>query len=569
MAALTLFLPSMVFASQPTAIDPIGTNIADNSGTVYMIATENGQTVRRPYTSAGAFLSYGFNSWSGVSGAGAEDLALPIGSFVPPRDGKVICSDRGSDNGTCYLITDDKKAGFTSAAVFANLGFSFAQAGHGDVSWMSSAGNIDNAASAHSFGVLVNNSGTIQLVGDGGLLGIPDLATLESWGYSLADVVPANSADKILSQTGVMTGRKPGELDPVVPPSSAVLTVISPSGGEQWAIGSTQTVKWSAPASVSLVYLTLSPYVACLYQNPRCMIAEINPYPIAASVPNTGNFNWVISAMASDGRSISPGQYLLNVSASDGSLSGRSAAPFTITNPATANTPVISNLSPSSGPVGTQVTITGSGFTATGNTIQFDIYSFINVPATNNGSSLTFYVPSTLYYNNCQPGNVCPNIARMTTVGDYAVSVSNNNGTSNAMTFTVSSSASSGSSFGSSTSTPVLSKLNPSSGPVDTMVTITGSGFTPTGNKVKFGNQGSESDPNYSLNSPDGTTVVFPVPSTNYSSCWYAVPACKFPTQLTQPGAYEVSVINANGTSNAVTFTVTAGMTYNPGNPTY
>ncbi len=99
--------------------------------------------------------------------------------------------------------------------------------------------------------------------------------------------------------------------------------------------------------------------------------------------------------------------------------------------------------------------------------------------------------------------------------------------------------------------------LSPTSGPAGTQVTITGSGFTPTGNKVKFGNLGSEDNPSYSLNSSDGTTLVFAVPLSNYASCWFLTRfKCYRPIKLTQPGIYPVSVINASGTSNAIDFTV-------------
>lgn len=214
-AASTVLMSLAPFAAQAAA-HAEGTNIKASDGTVYMII--GGQ--RRPYTSAGAFLSYGFNSWSSVVDANADDLALPVGSFIPPQDGKIICSDRGADKGTCYLITGGQKAGFTSAAVFTGLGFSFARSQMGDVSWMTSTTNIDNTTAAHRPGVLVNNNGTVYLVGATGLLGIPDIATFNSWGYSFADVVVANAADKAMSQTGVMAARTAGQLSPTALTSS-------------------------------------------------------------------------------------------------------------------------------------------------------------------------------------------------------------------------------------------------------------------------------------------------------------------------------------------------------------
>jgi hypothetical protein len=209
-AALTgaVFSPNAVLA----APHGIGINVKTSDGTIFMI-TASGQ--RRPYTSAGAFLSYGYNSFGSVVEATAEDLVLPIGSFIPPQDGKIICSDRGADKGTCYLITLGKKAGFTSAAVFHGLGFQFSRATYGDVSFMDSAGLIGTANEAHRPGVLVNNAGTVSLVGPDGLLGIPTVSTFESWGYSFADVVPANSYDVVKAQIGVMNARTAGALSPL------------------------------------------------------------------------------------------------------------------------------------------------------------------------------------------------------------------------------------------------------------------------------------------------------------------------------------------------------------------
>src|SRR3989344_7928325 len=103
---------------------------------------------------------------------------------------------------------------------------------------------------------------------------------------------------------------------------------------------------------------------------------------------------------------------------------------------------------------------------------------------------------------------------------------------------------------------PIIDSLSPSAGPKGTSITIIGSGFTLTGNKIKFGNLGSENNPQYSLYSYSGTTLTFTVPYSNYLACWYSFPRCMVPAKITQPGSYQVSVINANGQSNAVTFTV-------------
>jgi hypothetical protein len=115
------------------------TNVAAPDGTVYRI--ENG--TRYPYTSAGAFLSYGFNTWGAVVPATTGDMALPVATyrpsgstqqttyFIPPRNGSLI-----NDKGTIYLITNGTRVGFANAQSFLELGYSFSNAQPGDTSFM-------------------------------------------------------------------------------------------------------------------------------------------------------------------------------------------------------------------------------------------------------------------------------------------------------------------------------------------------------------------------------------------------------------------------------------------------
>src|SRR4051812_29210655 len=95
-----------------------------SDGTVWFITSD---MQRRPFTSAGAFLSYGFLSFSQVKTADANVTALPSGAFIAPADGKIFCATetKGSDvKGECSLITGGQKAAFTSAEVFTGQGFS-------------------------------------------------------------------------------------------------------------------------------------------------------------------------------------------------------------------------------------------------------------------------------------------------------------------------------------------------------------------------------------------------------------------------------------------------------------
>lgn len=231
---------AMILASVPmasAAVHPAGTNVVSN-GTVYWI---NASGQKQAYTSAGAFLSYGFNSWSNVVAASAEDLALPSGPFVPPMDGSLI-----NDNGTVYLMTNGMRAGFTSAANFTGLGYSFANVIDGDTSFLVSAPNINTTAMAHSVGTLVNQSGTVYLMTTAGKMGIPSLSVFNSWGYSFSKVVPANSYDAAIGMnSGIMQARVAGQLNPtgtvvVTPPSGSVSVGISSDNPASRAVVSTE-----------------------------------------------------------------------------------------------------------------------------------------------------------------------------------------------------------------------------------------------------------------------------------------------------------------------------------------
>ena len=103
------------------------------------------------------------------------------------------------------------------------------------------------------------------------------------------------------------------------------------------------------------------------------------------------------------------------------------------------NTVTIESLSPVSGPVGTTVTISGSGFTAN-NKVLLDG----NVGATNTHVSLLSNGKQTLIFTipsavgpNCKPDQACPQYMRLVTPATYQITVENENGTSSALSFAV------------------------------------------------------------------------------------------------------------------------------------
>lgn len=111
--------------------------------------------------------------------------------------------------------------------------------------------------------------------------------------------------------------------------------------------------------------------------------------------------------------------------------------------PPVIDAPVITSISPSSGAVGSYVTVYGSGFSSR-NTVVFGSNGSVPKVVSSNGTSLTFRVPDNLvpacYY--ATPACAIGLIYRQTTPGAYAIAITNERGTSNTFNFTVSSTTS-------------------------------------------------------------------------------------------------------------------------------
>lgn len=101
----------------------------------------------------------------------------------------------------------------------------------------------------------------------------------------------------------------------------------------------------------------------------------------------------------------------------------------------TSGQTTITSISPVSGRVGTQVIITGSGFNTYDNTVRFGIGGTMHVPSYN-GNTIYFTIPSYVSQCDVMPGTQCF-YAQPVSAGQYQVSVSNGNNTSNQLTFTV------------------------------------------------------------------------------------------------------------------------------------
>ncbi len=231
---------------------------------------------------------------------------------------------------------------------------------------------------------------------------------------------------------------------------------------------------------------------------------------------------------------------------------------FTITASAPQNqSPVIQSLSPTSGPVGTAVTVQGSGFSSN-NTVLFDNQAIAQQVYSPDGQTLSFTVPIA-YISNCSTSE-CTNVIRNIADGVHTVTIANNSGTSNAGTFTLTSQV------GVSQSAPAIQSLSPSSGPIGITVTVYGSGFTANSNSVLLSAAGSDINSAILHNetiasnvSSNGTSLSFTIPVSACSSLLTPTdtPYC-YQVSLSVGSEYLISVANENGTSNALPFMVTA-----------
>jgi len=229
-----------------------------------------------------------------------------------------------------------------------------------------------------------------------------------------------NYAVGVSSQISVKQASTPTPT-PIQPPTpQPSLTVLSPNGGETWAVGSTHAVNWSSNAG-NIVSPNVGLYLTDSLGH--------NAIQIASTVLPNGTYNWTIPS------NIGVGGYKISAYLSwtgpgaGGAIHDDSDAPFTIVNfssvqnnpppviTTTTVAPSITSLSPNSGPAGTVVTITGANFGTSNSVVLNGI-----VPVTSSSQTkLTFTVPLN------------------TPVGAHGISVINNanNYGSNTLMFTV------------------------------------------------------------------------------------------------------------------------------------
>ena len=97
--------------------------------------------------------------------------------------------------------------------------------------------------------------------------------------------------------------------------------------------------------------------------------------------------------------------------------------------------PILSSISPSSGTVGTAVIIHGAGFTETDNTVNFGIGGTKNI-SSGDGTIIKYTIPAAMSVCDLL-GRACRAATMPVNPGRYELSVSNANGRTRPLSFTV------------------------------------------------------------------------------------------------------------------------------------
>src|ERR1019366_286446 len=196
-------------------------------------------------------------------------------------------------------------------------------------------------------------------------------------------------------------------------------------------------------------------------------------YRIEGSVPAEPNTKLI----AEDQKQATAGASSASASLGGADFWAAGLAAFKAAGSGVGTSPSITSVSPSSGPVGSTVTITGTNFGATQGPSTVTFNGTAGTPTSWNAASVVVPVPS-----GATTGNV------VVTVGGVA---------SNGMSFTVTSSA------------PSITSVSPSSGPVGSTVTITGTNFGATQGPSTVTFNGTAG----TVTSWSAASIVVPVPS--------------------------------------------------------
>jgi len=165
--------------------------VGDVKNDIYLI--QDG--LKRKFVQMSALLSrYDINK---VIQVNASDLdQYPDGKLIKFSNYSLLSSPKG----TVYLLVDETLRGFTSAAVFKALGYSFGSLPKINLSDYPVGPAIASASETHPDGALVLDGKTVWWVSNGTRMGFESEAVFKTYNFSFKNVVKANASDLSLPQ---------------------------------------------------------------------------------------------------------------------------------------------------------------------------------------------------------------------------------------------------------------------------------------------------------------------------------------------------------------------------------
>jgi hypothetical protein len=334
-----------------------------------------------------------------------------------------------------------------------------------EYSGVATANSLDVTAAAQGSGTTLSSGNATTTAGGDLLLGMAVAASGVTFtagsGFTIEERVPAAPNTKLIAQDAIQA---------VAGVASASAT-FSPSANGGAALAAFKAASGGGPAGPSIT--SLNPASGAVGAPVTIAGANFG----ASQGTSTVTFNGISATPTSWGATsiavpVPTGATTGNVVVSVGGIASNGAV-FTVTPTA----PSITSLTPNNGLVGTSVTIAGANFGATQGTSTVTFNGTSATPTSWSATSIAVPVPT-----GATTGNV------VVTVGGIA---------SNGVAFTVTSTS------------PSITSLNPTNGPVGTSVTITGTNFGASQGTSTVTFNGTSATPT----SWSTTSITVPVPT--------------------------------------------------------
>lgn len=181
---------------------------------------------------------------AGAMVAAPKSSALTTPPVTQPAGiGCVVSSPiRLSSDGTIYFVDGSQKRAFRAPETFFSYGFDFVNVKFATPHDLALP---DGPVMPFRDGTLVKSkdSPLVYLVSDGQKRGFESGQVFLDQGYSFANMILINLPDRATFDVLPMGPTISAAPNSAV--SSTPVTVVTPNGGEQWLLGTTQTIRWS------------------------------------------------------------------------------------------------------------------------------------------------------------------------------------------------------------------------------------------------------------------------------------------------------------------------------------